>query len=132
MARFGLKQLLIALGFFVIAGASSAQAQAPFGALAVAPDGAYGYSYNFDDIDAAQDRAMEECRKHARSGCQIIRVYQNACVAIARHLEGKDVLVNWVSGYTQEERTRRALRNCREDGGSNCKITTEFCTGKAR
>jgi hypothetical protein len=130
MARFGLKQLLFALGFLFLAGAS-AQAQAPFGALALAPDGAWGYSASYATIDIAQDNALNECRKHSK-GCQILRVFENVCVAVARNEDPKNVIVNWVSGYDSEERPRRALRNCRNDGGDKCKILIEFCSGKAR
>jgi hypothetical protein len=132
MARFGLKQLLFVLGlFFVFGAASGAKAQGVFGALSIASDGAYGYSYNFADIDAAQDLAMKECAKHARD-CQIVRVFQNTCVVLVRDLKLNPPLTSWVSGYTAEERSRRALRNCRDGGGNSCEIAGEFCTGKAR
>lgn len=132
MVRSGLKQCLFVLGFLVALGAASgAQAQGQFGALAVAPDGAWGSSRNFETIDIAQDRALEECQKHSR-GCQIIRVFQNACVTVARNEDPKNVIINWVSGYSAEERTSRSLRNCRSDGGNSCKVLTEFCTGNAR
>jgi hypothetical protein len=132
MARFGVKQFLFALGFlFVIGAASGAQAQGQFGAFAVAPDGAWGSSRNFDTIDIAQDRAVAECNKHGR-GCQVLRVFQNACVAIARNEDPKNVIINWVSGFSKEERTSRALRNCRSDGGNDCRVLTEFCTGNAK
>ncbi|MBY0532834.1 MAG: DUF4189 domain-containing protein [Xanthobacteraceae bacterium] len=131
MARFGLKQFFFALGFLFILSASSAQAQAPFGALAVSPEGAWGYSTSFDTIDTAQDRALAECVKHGK-GCQILRVYENVCVTVARNDDPKNVIFNWVSGYNAEERTRRALANCRNDGGTVCKILIEFCSGRAR
>jgi|GEM_PF-2957814 len=131
MARFGLRQFLFALGFLFLAGASSAQAQGAFGALAVSSDGAYGYSYNYATIDRAQDTALEQCAKHAK-GCQILRVYENVCVSVARNEDPKNIIINWVSGYDAEERPRRALRNCRNDGGDKCKILVEFCTGSAK
>lgn len=132
MARFGVKQFLFALGFlFVLGAASGAQAQGQFGAFAVAPDGAWGSSRNFENIDVAQDRALEECRKHSR-GCQILRVFSNVCVTVARNEDSKNVIVNWVSGFNAEERSSRSLRNCRSDGGTDCRILTEFCTGNAK
>lgn len=132
MARSGLRRFLCVLGFIVAFGAASgAQAQGVFGALALASDGAYGFSYNYGDIDEAQDLAMEQCRKHARD-CQIVRVFQNACVTLVRDLKLNPPVVTWVSGYTAEERSRRALRNCRESGGNSCEISREFCTGRAK
>lgn len=132
MARFGLKQLLFVVGFLAVFGAASgAQAQGAFGALALNPQGAWGYSASFGTVDIAQDRALSECNKHGR-GCQIVRVFDNVCVAVARNEDPKNVIVNWVSGYDAEERTRRALRNCRDDGGRDCRILKEFCTGTGR
>jgi hypothetical protein len=132
MSRFGLKQLLFVLGFVVVFGtATGAQAQGQFGALALAPDGSWGYSASFQTVDIAQDRAIAECRKYGK-GCQIVRVFENVCVAVARNEDPKNVIVNWVSGYNAEERTRRSLANCRSDGGTDCRILKEFCTGNAR
>ncbi|MBX3524119.1 MAG: DUF4189 domain-containing protein [Xanthobacteraceae bacterium] len=131
MTRFGLKRFLFVLGFMVALGSASAQAQGQFGALSLSPEGAWGYSASFATIDIAQDRAVEECRKYGK-GCQIVRVFQNVCVAVARNEDSKNVIVNWVSGYNAAERTRRALANCRNDGGTDCRILKEFCTGDAR
>lgn len=132
MVRSGLKQLLFALGFLTLfAVASGAQAQARFGAFAVNPEGAWGYSATFETVDIAQDRALAECSKHGR-GCQILRVFDSVCVAVARNEDPKNLIINWVSGYDSEERPRRALRNCRNDGGDQCKILVEFCSGRAR
>ena len=132
MSRFGFKQLLFVLGFVVVLGsASGAQAQGAFGALALNPEGAWGYSASFGTIDIAQDRALAECQKHGK-GCQIVRVFENVCVAVARNEVRNNVIVNWVSGYDAEERTRRALRNCRNDGGTDCRILKEFCSGSGR
>lgn len=126
------KQFLFAFGLLAVSGVmSGAQAQAPFGAIAVSPEGAWGYSASFDTVDIAQDRAIAECAKHGR-GCQILRVFDNVCVSVARNEDPKNVIINWVSGYDRDERPRRALRNCRNDGGDQCKILVEFCSGRAR
>lgn len=126
------KQFLLAFGLLCVSGLMSvAQAQAPFGALAVSPEGAWGYSASFATVDIAQDRALAECAKHGR-GCQILRVFDNVCVSVARNEDPKNVIINWVSGYDRDERPRRALRNCRNDGGDQCKILVEFCSGRTR
>lgn len=132
MGRFGLKHFLFAFGLF-FAASSGAQAQPAgvFGALALAPDGAYGYSYNYRNIDEAQDNALDSCRKHGK-GCQIIRVFENVCVTLAGSLDGNNFVANWVSGYNASERPERATRACRNDGGKGCKVLAEFCTGSGR
>ena len=132
MSRISIKQLLFVLGFVAAFGVSSdVKAQAPFGALALNPQGAWGYSASFGTIDIAQDRAVAECQKHGK-GCQIVRVFENVCVTIARNEDPRNIIVNWVSGYDAEERSRRALRNCRNDGGTDCRILKEFCSGTGR
>lgn len=128
----GFKYSLFALGMLLAFGANSgAQAQGAFGAFAVAPDGSWGYSSSFATVDIAQDRALAECAKYGK-GCQILRVFENVCVSVARNEDPKNVVVNWVSGYDAQERPRRALRNCRNDGGDQCKILIEFCSGNAK
>lgn len=132
MARFGLKQSIFALGFaLALAGGTTAASAGDFGALALSPRGAWGYSASFNTIDEAQDRAIEECNKHDR-GCNIVRVFENICVAVARNEIASKPIVTWVSGRSEEERRRIALRNCRNDGGTDCRILKEFCTGNAR
>ena len=132
MARYGLKQGVFALAFAaLLAGGTTAASAGDFGALALSPRGAWGYSTSFNTIDEAQDRAFEECAKHDK-GCNIVRVFDNICVAIARNETPSKPIITWVSGRSQEERTRLALRNCRSDGGADCRILKEFCTGNAK
>jgi hypothetical protein len=132
MARYGLKRITFAFGFaaLFLGGTTIANAQA-FGALALSPKGAWGYSSSFATVDEAQDRALAECNKHDK-GCNVVRVFDNICVAIARNEIRERPIITWVSGRSQQERTRLALRNCRSDGGTDCKILKEFCTGDAR
>jgi hypothetical protein len=132
MARFGLKQCIFAMGLaLMFAGGTTAASAGDFGALALSPRGAWGYSASFNTVDEAQDRAIEECNKHDR-GCNVVRVFENICVAVARNEIASKPIVTWVSGRSQEERTRLALRNCRNDGGTDCRILKEFCSGNAR
>jgi hypothetical protein len=130
MSRF--KQGILALGFAaMLAGSTTAAYAGDFGALALSPRGAWGYSEDFNSVDEAQDRALAECNKHDR-GCNIVRVFENICVSVARNEVASKPIVTWVSGRSQEERRQVALRNCRNDGGNDCKILKEFCTGNAR
>ena len=131
MARFGFKQSILTLGFAaLLAGGTTAAIAGDFGALALSPKGAWGYSASYNTVDEAQDRAIDECQKHDR-GCNVVRVFENICVAVVRNEIREKPIVNWVSGRSQEERTRLALRNCRNDGGTDCRILKEFCTGNA-
>jgi hypothetical protein len=131
MTRF--KQSIVAFGFVaaVLAGGTTVASAGDFGALALSPRGAWGYSSSFDTVDEAQDRAIAECVKHDK-GCNVVRVFDNICVAVARNEISSKPIITWVSGRNQEERTRTALRNCRNDGGTDCRILKEFCTGNAK
>lgn len=44
-----------------------------WGCVAVSENGTYGYSYKYDDKDAAVDRALNECAKRATTDqtCEI-------------------------------------------------------------
>jgi hypothetical protein len=88
--------------------------------------GALGYSYNYDDEDDARQRAMSECRKYSND-CKIARTFTNVCVMVARD----GTKLGWAWGYETDERQRRAINQCRGDGGRNCKVVTKFCTGDA-
>ena len=95
------------------------------GALAYSRrNGALGYSYNFDDEDGARDRALSECRKYSND-CKIARIFTNVCVMVARD----GTKLGWAWGFEPDERRRRAISECRGDGGRNCKVVTTFCTG---
>ncbi|HMN51085.1 MAG: DUF4189 domain-containing protein [Xanthobacteraceae bacterium] len=123
------KLLLTLLSVFLFSAVSTA-ANAQFGAFAAAQDGSYGWSSNYNNVDDAQDRALSECRKHAQN-CQIFRVFQNVCVTLARNERQDRPFITWVSGYTRAERERRAVDDCRNLGGSDCRVLQDFCVGNA-
>jgi erythromycin esterase-like protein len=100
-----------------------------FGAIATNPDGAWGWSGKYATVDEAQERALNECNKHGRN-CRLLRVFQDACVAVVRNEVRGKAIIAWVSGGERKERVRRALRDCRNEGGDDCQILKEFCTGR--
>ncbi len=104
-----------------------AAAAGDIGALAYSRrTGALGYSYNYDDEDDARQRAMSECRKYSND-CKIARIFTNACVMVARD----GTKLGWAWDGSTEARRARAIKECRGDGGRNCKVVTTFCTGSA-
>jgi hypothetical protein len=68
-------KLRIALTSLVFAGAAifSTGSAMAWGCIAVSEEGSYGYSYNYDDEDAATRRALNECAKKTttESTCEI-------------------------------------------------------------
>jgi hypothetical protein len=117
----------ILLGSFCFAVLPAVASAGDYGALAYSRrNGALGWSYNYDDEDAARERALDECRKYARD-CKIGRVFTNTCVMVARD----GTRMGWSWDGTTDARRRRAMQECRSDGGRSCKIVAQFCTGDA-
>ena len=52
----------------------------------------------------------------------------HTCVALAGDKSGN---FGWAWGYTPSERRRRAIAQCRDQGGRGCSVVTTFCTGDA-
>ena len=128
MKPIGIRILALLAGLFTLAILPSAASAGDWGAIALSTrTGAWGTSYNYDDEEEARDRAMTECRKNARD-CKVFRTFENTCVAVAGDGSGN---FGWAWGYTTSERRRRAISQCRDQGGRNCKVETTFCTGTA-
>ncbi len=126
LARFKLVALVAALAFCV--SAPPASAQGAFGAIALSTKtGAWGTAYNYNNETAARNRALSECSQHA-DDCRVYRTFENVCVAVAGDGSGN---FGWAWGFTPNERRRRAIQQCTDQGGQNCKIETQFCTGEA-
>ncbi|WP_308206988.1 DUF4189 domain-containing protein [Actinoallomurus rhizosphaericola] len=51
-----------------------------YGAIAVAPDGSVGKSWDYSSASAAKRRALNEC---PRSGCKVLTTFVNSCGAVA-------------------------------------------------
>jgi hypothetical protein len=119
-------------GLFVLASlvclmlAPAASYAGDWGAIALSTrTGAWGSSWNYDYEDQARARALRECRQHA-SDCRVFKTFSNVCVALAGDGSGN---FGWAWGYTNSERRRRAMQQCRDQGGRGCKIVSTFCTG---
>lgn len=117
--------VLAALAALLFAGAP-AEAQGVYAALAISTStGAYGYGYNYATQAQAEERALNECKKHAQD-CRVYARFQRQCIAIAR---AKNNAFGWAYGYTSEERGERALNECAARNGPDCKVLTRFCSG---
>jgi hypothetical protein len=120
--------LALVAGLFTLAILPSAASAGDWGAIALSTrTGAWGTARNYDDEDGARARAMSECRKHA-SDCRVYKTFENTCVALAGDRTGN---FGWSWGYTNNERRRRAIAQCRDQGGQNCTVENTFCTGDA-
>lgn len=111
--------------FFATASAAPA---GPYGALATSPDADFGYSYNYDSLEEARARALQECSRHSRE-CAVKQTFQDACVSIAKASNGA---MGWSWGFDRATGDQRALTECRNNDGRNCVLSVRFCTGDAR
>ena len=117
--------VLAALAALLFAGAPAA-AQGVHAALAISPStGAYGYGYNYNTPALAEERAMNECKKHAQD-CRVYARFQRQCIAIAR---ASNNAFGWAYGFSTQERGERALNECAGRNGNDCKVVTRFCSG---
>jgi hypothetical protein len=122
-----LYRLCLLVGLFCLVLTPSASFAGDWGAIALSTrTGAWGSSWNYDDEDLARSAAMRECRKHA-SDCRVFKTFENVCVALAGDGRGN---FGWAWGYeTTSERRRRAVQQCRDQGGRGCSVVSTFCTG---
>lgn len=97
------------------------------GAMAVGSCAAYGFAYDYGQIDAAQNAAMSRC---TGKGCKVVADIKRACAAFA--IDGRNSC--GPHGYAtarklgQAENT--ALRYCYKYGGKDCVIRAWACDGK--
>lgn len=118
-------------GAFFIASAAPAAAQerGGWGALAFSENGtAYSYSRHYTSQQAAEAGALAECAKYAQD-CKIYAVFENKCVALAGATNGA---YGWAIGGSDDgARQAGAMRQCQQQGGTDCRMVATFCSGGA-
>ncbi len=116
-------------GAFLIVSVAPAAAQerGGWGALAFSENGtAYSYSRNYASQETAQAGALAECAKYAQD-CKIYATFENKCVALAGASNGA---YGWAIGGTDgAARNAGAMRQCQQQGGTDCKMVVTFCSG---
>ncbi|WP_319530083.1 DUF4189 domain-containing protein [uncultured Cohaesibacter sp.] len=102
---------------------STATARDYFGAIAVATNGAYGYSWDHYSKGEARRAAMRECNNRG-PGCRNALWFRNACGALA--MNGRN---SWATAWGAERwrAEQIALRNCNNNYGG-CSIRRWVCT----
>ena len=112
----------VAAALMLVAGIVAGQAA---GAFALGNCGAYGFSYDFPQADAARQAALGKCS----GDCTVIPV-QRTCAAFA--IDGTNVC--GPHGYATASRLgaaqNTALRQCYEYGGKDCVIRAWICDAK--
>ena len=124
MLRFG---LAARAGALLLVSAAPAAAQG-WGALAFSEKGtAYAYTRNYETKEGAEQGALAECAKFA-SDCKIYETFQDRCLALAGSPNGT---YGWAWGGDAQARAERAMSECKRQGGEDCRMVVQFCTGSA-
>lgn len=115
-------RLALAAGVILAACAGAAQAA---GALAVGACGAYGFSFDYPQAEAAKAAAQAKCA----GNCKVV-VMRRGCAAFA--VDGRNFC--GAHGYAVASRLgaaqNTALKHCYKYGGRDCVIRAWACDGK--
>ena len=93
-----------------------------FGAIAYSKStGKTGYSYGYNDIQTANQRAINGC---GESDCEVTAVFWNGCGALAK---GRNGSTGWATAGSRCEAESKALREC-NSVDSDCKVICWACS----
>lgn len=127
MMSLGLKALAarLALGTLILFAGGQAMAA---GSLAIdsLQGEKYGFSFNHPSTDQADARAMRECG----SDCAVVlRFGGGQCGAYAADQAKGSNAYGWGTAANSSNAQARAMSECRERGGSSCKVRSWGCDG---
>ncbi|HEY6417414.1 MAG TPA: DUF4189 domain-containing protein [Candidatus Binataceae bacterium] len=95
-----------------------------YGAIAYAEkNGAYGFSYDVNNADEANHRALSNCAKNG-DGCKVVISFSNNCAALAA---GDNNRFATSMAGTRAQAQADAMTACGSSGGHNCDIKAWTC-----
>ncbi len=106
---------------------SPSWAQDKYGAIAYsASDRSYGYSYDYDTREEAEQKALQECEARGK-GCKVLTWFKNNCGALATASNGS---YGYAWDDTREAAIEKALGLCRQYGGKDCRWRCWSCNSR--
>ena len=115
--RSAILSLVVAAGLLWLAHPAQARADDTYAAIAYSEKtGHYGYGFNFDTREAAEQRALSECKG---DDAKIVVWARNAWAALAVSDNGH---YGWAYGDSEESVKNTALQKCKDAGGTNAHI----------
>jgi hypothetical protein len=97
------------------------------GAMAVGSCAAYGFAYDYGNMEAARSAALAKCKG---KNCSVVATIKRGCVAYA--IDGRNAC--GPHGYATAKRLGQAentaLRYCYRYGGKDCVIRAWACDAK--
>ena len=96
-----------------------------WGAIAYSkPDGAWGASWGWTEVEGAKKRAMARCVASKAPNCKVWIFFEDQCGAIA----ADGALTGWGTAADKGTAMRRAVQECRSAGGANCTVKASACS----
>ena len=119
----GLARTALAAGLLV----GSFVASQADGALAVGNCGAYGYAFDFRQIDVAKSAALGKC---SGGGCKVVTTMKRSCAAFA--IDGHNACgpLGYASASRLGQAQNTALKQCYHFGGKDCVVRAWACDVK--
>lgn len=124
MMTSGLKTLVARFAVSLLLATAGSQAMAA-GSLAIdtLQGEKYGFSFNHPSSDLADQRSIRECG----TDCSIVLRFAGQCGAYAADQAKGSNAYGWGTGTTSANTQARAMSECRDKGGSSCKVRAWGC-----
>lgn len=115
---------MVLAGALVAAAAGAAHAA---GALAIGSCGAYGFAYDYNQLDAARAEAMRKC---GASGCRVVATVKRNCAAFAVDMRNACGSFGFAAAPRLGPAQNTALQQCYGNGGRDCVIRAFVCDAR--
>lgn len=96
------------------------------GALAIGACGAYGVSYDYDQVEAANAAAIGQCS----GNCQLATAMHGNCAALSIDMRDACGAYGYAAAPRLGQAQNTALRYCYRNGGKDCVIRAWVCDAK--
>ena len=113
----------VSVALAISIGAETAQAA---GALAIGACGAYGVSYDYEQVEAASTAALGKCT----GKCQLATAIRGSCAALSIDVRDACGAYGYAAAPRLGQAQNTALRYCYRNGGKDCVIRAWACDGR--
>jgi hypothetical protein len=96
------------------------------GALAIGACGAYGLSYDYTEIEAANAAALGQCS----GDCKVATAMKGNCAALSIDVRNACGAFGYAAAPRLGQAQNTALRYCYRNGGKDCVIRAWVCDAK--
>ena len=97
------------------------------GAFAVGVCGAYGYGFDYGNVQDASAAAMSKC---AGGHCKVVGVVRKGCAAMAVDAKDPCGSFGWAINSHLGKAENASMRRCVDFGGRNCVVRAWACDEK--